>query len=195
MAEIKMRQLDEAYRGIEMMLKEPSSDRCGTRERRRHTRYPITAAVEAVERQSQTRIQGRTSDLSRGGCYVDTISSFPAGSVVTMRLTKETRSFEVQAEVVYSLTGMGMGVKFVDADPEQLSTVDKWVAEIGAEAPPEMELELELEDPSEPPSAQERPGSEEFDVLRELLLELMKQRVLPDEKCKALLQRLNRTGR
>jgi hypothetical protein len=173
------------------MLKEPSSAKRATHERRRYTRYPITATVEAVERQSQTRIQGRTSDLSQGGCYVDTISSFPAGSVVTMRLTKETRSFEAQAEVVYSLTGMGMGVKFVNANPEQLSTVEKWVAEVSGELPPE----LELEEPSEPPCAQERPGNEEYYVLTELLVELMKQRVLPDEKCRAMLQRLNRTAR
>jgi hypothetical protein len=79
-------------------------------ERRRHARHPFTATVEAVELKSQTRIQGRTSDLSRGGCYVDTISSFPAGSIVKMRLTKEMRSFEARAEVVYSSVGMGDAV-------------------------------------------------------------------------------------
>ena len=41
-------------------------------ERRRHARYPFTATVEALEPKSQMLIQGRTSDLSRGGCYVDT---------------------------------------------------------------------------------------------------------------------------
>jgi hypothetical protein len=51
-------------------------------ERRRHTRHPFTATVEAVELKSQTRIQGRTSELSRGGGYVDTLSSLPVGSIV-----------------------------------------------------------------------------------------------------------------
>ena len=68
------------------------------------------------------------------------ISSFPAGSIVKIRLTKEMRSFEAQAEVVYSLVGMGMGVKFTDADPEQLWTVEKWVGELSGELLPKPEL-------------------------------------------------------
>ena len=156
-------------------------------ERRRHARYPFTATVEAVEPKSQTRIQGRTSDLSRGGCYVDSISSFPAGSVVKMRLTKEMRSFEAQAEVVYSVVGMGMGVKFTDADPEQLWTVEKWVGELSGELLPEPELPQ----PSDQSCAQEKLGNEENDVLNELVMELMRQGVLSNAKCEAMLQKLN----
>ena len=40
-------------------------------ERRRHQRYPFAAAVEALEFMSETRIQGRVSDLSRGGCFME----------------------------------------------------------------------------------------------------------------------------
>jgi hypothetical protein len=160
-------------------------------ERRRHARYPFTATVEAVESKSQTRIQGRTSDLSRGGCYVDTITSFPAGSVVKMRLTKEMRSFEAQAEVVYSLVGLGMGVKFTDADPEQLRTAEKWVREVSGELMPEPELPR----PSDQSCAQGKTGNEESDVLNELVMELMRQRVLSSANCEAMLQKLNRTGR
>ena len=159
-------------------------------ERRRHARYPFTATVEAMEPKSQTRIQGRTSDLSRGGCYVDTISSFPAGSVVKIHLTKEMRSFEAQAEVVYSLVGMGMGVKFTDADPEQLWTVEKWVGELSGELPPEPESQR----PSDQFCAEGRSGNEENDVLTELVMELMRQRVLSNAKCQAMLQKLNRAG-
>jgi len=157
-------------------------------ERRRHARYPFTATVEAVETKSQTRINGRTSDLSRGGCYVDTISSFPVGSIVKMRLTKEARSLEAQAEVVYSLTGMGMGVKFTDGDPEQLWNLEKWVAELSGELLPDSER---LSDPS----CAEATPCNEGDVLAELVMELMRQRVLPDAKCKAMLEKLQVIGR
>ena len=178
------------------MFEEPnnridSSSDPDSHERRRHSRYPFTATVETVEPKSQTRIQGRTSDLSRGGCYVDTISSFPAGSIVKMRLTKEMRSFEAQAEVVYSLAGMGMGVKFTDADPEQFWTLEKWVAELSGELLPEPELPQ----PSDQSCAQRRPGNEEYLVLNELVMELMRQGVLSNAKCEAMLQKLNRTGR
>jgi hypothetical protein len=168
-----------------------SSTDADSHERRRHARYPFTATVETVESKSQTRIQGRTSDLSRGGCYVDANSSFPAGSLVKMRLTKEMRTFEAQAEVVYSLAGMGMGLKFVDTNPGQFETVEKWMAELSGEMLPQPELTQ----PSDPSSAQQRPGNEEYLVLNELVMELKRQGVLSNEKCDALLQKLDRTGR
>lgn len=159
-------------------------------ERRRHARYPFTATVEAVETKSQTRINGRTSDLSRGGCYVDTISSFPVGAIVKMRLTKEARSLEAQAEVVYSLVGMGMGVKFTGGDPEQLWNLEKWVGELSGELLPESEP-ARLPDPA----CVEENSCTEADVLAELVTELMRQRVLPDAKCKAMLEKLQLIGR
>jgi hypothetical protein len=131
-------------------------------ERRRHTRYPFTVTVEAVEGKSQTRIQGRTSDLSRWGCYVDTIRSFPAGSVVKMRLTKDARSFEAQAEVVYSLVGMGMGVRFTSGGPQHFLTLEKWVEELSGKLLPEAESP-QLPDQSCSPASPgivEYPGSE-----------------------------------
>jgi hypothetical protein len=168
-----------------------SSAEADAHERRRHVRYPFTATVEAVEPKSQTRINGRTSDLSRGGCYVDTISSFPVGSIVRMRLTKETRSFEAPAEVVYSLVGMGMGVKFTDGDPEQLWILEKWVGELSGDLLPEPEPER----PSDQSCAEGNPCNEGNDVLAELVMELMRQRVLSDAKCKAMLEKLKRIGR
>jgi hypothetical protein len=167
-----------------------SSDH-GLPERRRHFRYPFTATVELVEPNSQTRIQGRTSDLSRGGCYVDSTCRFSAGSIVKIRLTKEMCSFEARADVVYSLDGMGMGVKFTGADSEQLSTLEKWMAELSGEQQPRPELPQ----PSDQSCAQQRLGNEEYFVLSELVLELMRQGVLSNSKCEALLRKLNRGTR
>jgi hypothetical protein len=160
-------------------------------ERRQFPRYPFTATVEMVEPQSQTRIQGRTSDLSRGGCYVDSTSSFPAGSSLVIRLTKDTRSFEAQAQVAYSIDGMGMGIRFTVADAEQILTLEKWVAELRGEMLPETTM-AQAPDPA---FAQRGPSQEEYLVLSELVLELMRQGVLSNTKCEAMLQKLNRTGR
>jgi hypothetical protein len=162
-------------------------------ERRTFPRYPFTATVEMVEPQSQTRIQGRTSDLSRGGCYVDSTSSFPAGSSLVIRLTKDMRSFEAQAQVAYSIDGMGMGmgIRFTGADSEQISMLEKWVAELRGEMLPE----TTLAQASDPAFAQRRPSHEEYFVLNELVVELMRQGVLSSTKCEAMLKKLNRTGR
>ncbi|MGH9680760.1 MAG: PilZ domain-containing protein, partial [Candidatus Acidiferrales bacterium] len=90
-----------------------------TQERRGHARYPFTATAEVVGFGSDTRVQGRASDLSRMGCYVDTINPLSPGAVVTMRLSKKTDIFEARAEVVYSVMGLGMGIKFLHTDTEQ----------------------------------------------------------------------------
>lgn len=156
--------------------------------RRRHARHPFTATIEAVECTSQTRIQGRTSDLSGGGCYVDTISSFPAGSNVKIRLTKETYSFETQAQVVYSLVGMGMGLKFTGTTPGQQRTVEKWLAEISGGRVPEPAAPV-LSNPSYAPG---NPGNEENEVLNELVVLLKRQGLLSDAKCEAMLAKLMR---
>jgi len=178
-----------------VMIEEPknavdSSCDPGYPERRRHSRYPFTATVEMVELKSQTRIHGRTSDLSRGGCYVDATSSFAAGSIVKMRITKEMRSFEAQAQVVYSLAGMGIGVKFTGIDPEQFSTLEKWLAELSGELLPDPEFSQ----PSDQSSAQRRSGNDDCLVLNELVIELMRQGILSNAKCEAMLQKLNRLG-
>jgi hypothetical protein len=157
-------------------------------ERRKDARYPFTSAVEVVLHETQTRILGRTSDLSRGGCFLDTASCFPAGSIVTIRLTKDHRRFEADAQVVYSLVGMGMGVKFTAAEIDQLGTVEKWLAELSGEAP----------EPARPQSsdqscAQKSPDNENYLVLSELVMELAKQGILSNVKCQAMLQKLKHT--
>jgi len=54
-------------------------------DRRRDLRFPFTAFVDAVEHQSKAKISGRTSDISSGGCYVETISPFPVETIIKIR--------------------------------------------------------------------------------------------------------------
>jgi hypothetical protein len=181
------------HNSMEARITVNRSAKLETPERRKHSRYPFTATVEAVELSSNTRIQGRASDLSRGGCYVDTITSFPVGSFVKMRLTKEMRSFDARAEVVYSLEGMGMGVKFTEADSEQLKTVEKWVGELSGKVM--FEQESAPAQSSDGPRAEGKAENVEYEVMKDLITELMRQRVLPGATCESMLQKLNRARR
>src|SRR5258708_25852622 len=63
-------------------------------ERRRALRFPFTASVYAIEPKSHAKLSGRSSDISQGGCYIDTISPFPVQTVIKIRLTKDGVSFE-----------------------------------------------------------------------------------------------------
>jgi PilZ domain len=158
-----------------------SSTGTGSAERRQFPRYPFTATLEAFESASQTRIQGRTADLSRGGCYVDTMSPFPAQTRVKVRITKDQRSFEGHATVIYSVTGMGMGLRFEALEPKELMALRKWVGELSGEAIAEAEIEQE--------SSSAR-VTDLTSVLSELISELMRKGVLPADKGASMLQRV-----
>lgn len=150
-------------------------------ERRQFPRYAFTATFEATEPNSETRIHGRTADLSEGGCYADTISPLPTGVVVKVRITKENRSFESYATVVYAVSGMGMGVRFDSIDPQQLATLRKWLGELRGESPVEAEKE------ESPVCA----GPDSKCVLNQLISELMRKGIVDHSMGKEMLRRLS----
>src|SRR6202521_5418846 len=106
----------------------PSTAPAGA-DRRTHPRYEFVAAVEVVAAESGTRIETRVRDLSQQGCYVDTSNALPLGTVTDVRITKGAQLFEAHARVVYSRASKGMGLVFTAIEPEQLRTLETWIAE------------------------------------------------------------------
>jgi hypothetical protein len=98
-------------------------------DRRTHPRYEFTAAVEVVAAESGARIETRVRDLSQQGCYVDTSNALPLGTVTDVRIVKGAQLFEAPARVVYSRVSKGMGLVFTAIEPEQLRTLETWLAE------------------------------------------------------------------
>src|SRR6267378_784523 len=98
-------------------------------DRRTHPRYEFIAAAEVVAAESGARMETRVRDLSQQGCYVDTNDALPLGTVTGVRITKETQLFEAEARVVYSRAGKGMGLMFTAIGPEQIRTLETWLAE------------------------------------------------------------------
>src|SRR6266852_9587403 len=98
-------------------------------DRRIHPRYEFVAAVEVRVAESGARIETRVRDLSQQGCYVDTNNPLPLGTVTDVRITKGAQLFEAPARVVYSRAGKGMGLVFTALEPEQLRTLETWLAE------------------------------------------------------------------
>jgi hypothetical protein len=155
-------------------------------ERRKTLRFPLTASVEVTESASGARITGRTSDLSLGGCYVDSINPFPVGTTAAIRIMRGNESFEAQAKVVYSQLGMGMGMSFVSAEPKEVRLFQRWVLEItGKEArPPDVPVQEHLE------VADGSLKEEKYYVLNELIIALMRKGVLVEAEGKAMLKKL-----
>jgi hypothetical protein len=157
-------------------------------ERRQHTRYAVSATLEAVELQSKARFNGRISDLSRGGCYVDTMTALSVGAIVKLRITREGSCFESKAKVMGSAAGMGMSLMFTDTEPAQTEILEKWVRELSGESlPSEPDLpELQAQPGAEPT------GASQSDALSELIIELMRTGALSAIKGKAILQKASR---
>jgi PilZ domain len=159
-------------------------------ERRSHPRYPCTAAAEIVDAVAGARIHGRTSDIGRGGCYVDTINPFPVGTAVKIHLTKDDQSFVAQAKVVYGMSGLGMGLMFTSVDPEQLRTLQRWITELGRTSV--SEPEVHAPEPEVGSATQKNTKNIQYYVLTELIISLMSKGVLTDAEGKSMLEKLLR---
>lgn len=101
------------------------------KERRRWPRFSLTASTQVTELSSMARIEGRCTDLSAGGCYVDALNPFPTGSMVQVVVTQGERSFTGQACVAFSQSGMGMGLAFMEMDSAERESLRAWLDELG----------------------------------------------------------------
>ena len=99
-------------------------------DRRDAKRLPLILAVEVVEVESGTRLSARTSDVSRTGCYIDTLNPTPTGTTVRVKLTHEREEIDLLGRFVYVSPRLGMGVRFDESiTPEHLSVLDRWLAQ------------------------------------------------------------------
>ncbi len=90
----------------------------------------ISTVAQVVELGSGASVNTRVSDLGLGGCYLDTLTPLPLGAEVRLGLLKDKKVIEVNGRIIYSHPGLGMGVAFTDATPEQRIEIERWVAEL-----------------------------------------------------------------
>ncbi|MBI4482625.1 MAG: PilZ domain-containing protein [Acidobacteria bacterium] len=96
-------QIDEAVRTVE---------------RRLHPRVPFLTEVDVWG--LNQHFTARINDLSLGGCYIDSTTTFAVGCRIRARFkTSERGVVDTEAEVRYEQPSIGMGVKFEELTPEQ----------------------------------------------------------------------------
>jgi Ribonuclease G/E len=98
-----------------------------TVERRSAPRYPMVLAAEVVELPRGAKLSARTSDISRTGCYIDTLNPIPQGSQVRLRFTHNDDVFEAVGRVVYVSPSLGMGIAFETIAEDQLAKLMRWL--------------------------------------------------------------------
>jgi hypothetical protein len=118
---------------------------------------------------------------------VDALNPLPVGAVVKIRLTKDEQIFVAQAKVAYAAVGLGMGLMFTSAEPEQMWTLERWLTELGGTSAPEAEVR-EQADRKVP---EENSKNEQYYVLNEPIISLMRKGVLTDAEGKAMLEKLS----
>jgi hypothetical protein len=91
-------------------------------ENRQHARLPIL--VEVLWGGGTPKSGARTTDISEGGCFIDTMGHAAVGESIDFKLLlPDGEWIPVQGEVVYELARTGFGVRFTkisDPDRERL---------------------------------------------------------------------------
>ena len=70
-----------------------------------------------------------TKDISAGGLYMNTQSTFPTGEMLLVRIPfRPDAEVVCRAEVVYSEPGRGVGLRFIDVSDEGRAILERELA-------------------------------------------------------------------
>jgi len=94
--------------------------------RRDSARFKISVPVEMNLEGSATPIRGATSDLSGGGCYIETMFPFPAGTALDLKLQLEN-TLLIAARVVTCDPQFGNGIQFTKMLPEDREELEAFL--------------------------------------------------------------------
>ena len=91
-------------------------------ERRNEKRLDV--CLDAVWDGNSGNHPARVTDLSEGGCYVDSLGESQVGEVLNIKLHLQNGAWlELSGEVAHLMPPMGFGVRFVDLTSAQLESL------------------------------------------------------------------------
>ena len=74
-----------------------------------------------------TRLIARTADISTSGVFVHSKLCCEAGAILTLRFAVASTQIEAVGEVCYSMPLIGMGIRFLDLNPEYRAAIEALV--------------------------------------------------------------------
>jgi hypothetical protein len=89
-------------------------------ERRKHPRRRCSLSVELHPATQESRIWGRVSDISLGGCFVEMSSTLKEGTKVRLALWIQDKKLWAVGKVAAARLGSGVGIEF-----EEIKTDDR----------------------------------------------------------------------
>lgn len=99
----------------------------GVRDRRYAIRFPFAADVELIDLETGKQVDGVTSDISLGGCFVCTSKPLPMNARARMKLTRKGQVLEALVAVRIVKPRIGMGIEFFDLEPPHNDMLSAWI--------------------------------------------------------------------
>ncbi len=101
----------------------------------------LSVSLDAVWDEKHT---ARVTDLSAGGCFLDTVGEVQQGEIVGFRvLLPDDDWLYLEGEVRHHKPGSGFGVQFVGLIEEQTEKLN-WLLRIVAESGPDTQISADL---------------------------------------------------
>lgn len=105
----------------------PTSGVTGIRDRRYAIRFPFAANAELIDLESGKVVEGVTSDISLGGCFVCTSKPLPLKARARMKLYRKGQIMEALVVVRIVKPRVGMGIEFFDIEPPYNEILAGWI--------------------------------------------------------------------
>jgi hypothetical protein len=117
--------------------------------RRKFTRYHCTGGVELRRNENASPVFANLSDISLEGCYVEAVSTLPAGSNILFLLRSQDLQVRGRAIVKTSNHAVGMGLEFLHLAGEDQQKLEFLVGKLAGtqEMQPPEKRTIVAEDP------------------------------------------------
>lgn len=96
----------------------------------RRTGKRLDVSLDATWDGTSGNYTARVSDLSEGGCYMDTLAQVFLGESVKLKLNLPNGDWlELTGEVVHHTPPFGFGIRFIDLSDDQLNALHAFLKE------------------------------------------------------------------
>jgi PilZ domain-containing protein len=87
-------------------------------ERRRYPRKVCRIEAQITTDDDAVRLDGKVTDISLDGCYVEMLSPLPSNTLIHTSLALDSGEICATGIIRYAQTGLGMGIEFMAMSPE-----------------------------------------------------------------------------
>lgn len=109
----------------------PSLSAVWTGDERRHSlRYPGADPVFVAQEGSRFPITGSLVDISRSGCYVETVTPLELQTNVKLIISAMGHEFRARGIVRLCHTSMGIGVEFTEMSQEDRAQLEQFISRL-----------------------------------------------------------------